>query len=487
MKYVRGKRIAAFLLAGTMSLGLLGGCAKKTEVLSPSDPVNLTVWHYYNGPQMAAFDTLVEKFNSTLGREKGIYVSSYSKGSVSELETAIMDSLNEKVGAEPMPDLFSSYADTAYTAARSGALANLSDYFTEEELGAYIPSYVDEGRIGLDDTLVIFPVAKSTEIMMLNKTDWDVFADATGADLSQLATIEGVVQAAKTYYDWTDSLTPDVPDDGKALYGRDAVANYFFTGSCQLGQELLAVQDDRASINADKDVFRKLWENYYVPMVSGWFGAYGKFRSDDVKTGDLLAYTGSTASVGYFPTQVLDDTDTHPIEYLVLSAPVFAGGQKVVAQQGAGMAVTKSDSRRELACVEFLRWFTKPENNIVFGASSGYLPVTAQAQQMDTFQKVVSDENVTMNPVTDDCIRFCIEDMSDYSYYSPQTFSSGSALRKVLEYGLSDKAAADIEAIAQAVAAGLPKQEVLKTYVSEEAFETWYKEFTQRLTEAAAQ
>ena len=487
MKYVRGKRIAAFLLAGTMALGLLGGCAKKTEVLSPSDPVNLTVWHYYNGPQMAAFDTLVEKFNSTLGREKGIYVSGYSKGSVSELETAIMDSLNEQVGAEPMPDLFSSYADTAYTAARSGALANLSDYFTEEELGAYIPSYVDEGRIGPDGTLVIFPVAKSTEIMMLNKTDWDVFADATGTDLSQLATIEGVVQAAKTYYDWTDSLTPDVPDDGKALYGRDAVANYFFTGSCQLGQELLAVQDDRASINADKDVFRKLWENYYVPMVSGWFGAYGKFRSDDVKTGDLLAYTGSTASVGYFPTQVLDDTDTHPIEYLVLSAPVFAGGQKVVVQQGAGMAVTKSDSRRELACVEFLRWFTKPENNIVFGASSGYLPVTVQAQQMDTFQKVVSDENVTMNPVTDDCIRFCIEDMSDYSYYSPQTFSSGSALRKVLEYDLSDKAAADIEAIAQAVAAGLPKQEVLKTYVSEEAFETWYKEFTQRLTEAAAQ
>lgn len=487
MKYVRGKRIAAVLLAGTMALGLLGGCAKKTEVLSPSDPVNLTVWHYYNGPQMAAFDTLVEKFNSTLGREKGIYVSGYSKGSVSELETAIMDSLNEQVGAEPMPDLFSSYADTAYTAARSGALANLSDYFTEEELGAYIPSYVDEGRIGPDGTLVIFPVAKSTEIMMLNKTDWDVFADATGTDLSQLATIEGVVQAAKTYYDWTDSLTPDVPDDGKALYGRDAVANYFFTGSCQLGQELLAVQDDRASINADKDVFRKLWENYYVPMVSGWFGAYGKFRSDDVKTGDLLAYTGSTASVGYFPTQVLDDTDTHPIEYLVLSAPVFAGGQKVVVQQGAGMAVTKSDSRRELACVEFLRWFTKPENNIVFGASSGYLPVTVQAQQMDTFQKVVSDENVTMNPVTDDCIRFCIEDMSDYSYYSPQTFSSGSALRKVLEYDLSDKAAADIEAIAQAVAAGLPKQEVLKTYVSEEAFETWYKEFTQRLTEAAAQ
>ena len=488
MNGTQGRRMGALLLVAVMTVGLrLGGCGKKEPQLSPSDPVELTVWHYYNGTQMAAFDTLVETFNSTVGREKGVYVTSYSKGSVTDLETAVCDAIAEKVGAEPMPDMFSSYADTAFEVSRSGKLANLSDYFTEEELEAYVPDYVNEGRIGENGALMIFPVAKSTEIMMLNKTDWDVFAAATGAELSQLETIEGVVQVAKAYWDWTDSLTPDIPDDGKAFYGRDALANYFFTGACQLGQELLSVQDDQASLNADKQVLRKLWENYYVPMVSGWFGSYGKFRSDDVKTGDLLAYTGSTASVGYFPSQVENETDTHPIEYLVLNAPIFEGGQKVVVQQGAGMVVTKSDPRRELACVEFLRWFTQPENNITFGASSGYLPVMKQAHQLEAFQQVVTEKELSMNPVTGECIRHVIEDMSGYTYYSPQSFTNGSAVRKVLEYDLSDRAAADLQAIQAAVNAGTPRAEVLESYVSDEAFETWYGEFTQRLTKAAAQ
>lgn len=37
------------------------------------------------------------------------------------------------------------------------------------------------------------------------------------------------------------------------------------------------------------------------------------------------------------------------------------------------------------------------------------------------------------------------------------------------------------------MASGASKAEALEKYISDEAFETWYKEFTQRLSEAAAQ
>lgn len=490
MDGIKIKRILSRLLTLSLAAGMLvgiGGCGKKTaSPLDPKNPVVLTVWHYYNGSQMSAFDALVEEFNNSVGQEKGIHVVGYSKSSVSDLESAILDSLNEKVGAEPLPDIFSSYADTAYTIEKTGKLANLSDYFTPEELEAYIPAYVDEGRIAADGSLRIFPVAKSTEVMILNKTDWDAFASATGVTLEQLETIEGVVEVARTYYQWTDSLTPDIPDDGKAFYGRDAVANYFFTGARQMGQELLEIRDDRASVHADKQVFRRLWENYYVPMVSGWFGAYGKFRSDDVKTGNLIAYTGSTASAGYFPTQVETGADAYPIDFQVLPAPIFAGGEKIVVQQGAGMVVTKSDVRRETAAAAFLRWFTRPENNVIFGAGSGYLPVTEQSHRIETFRKIVSDRNMTMNPITDTCIHFVVEEMDDYTYYSPKTFTNGSAVRKVLEYGLSDKAAADLQAIQAAVDAGRSRTEVLEDYVNEKAFDAWYEAFLQSLNQAAA-
>lgn len=50
----------------------------------------------------------------------GIYVEGQSKGSVSDLEQAITDSLNGVVGAGSLPDIFSTYADTAYSVQQQG-------------------------------------------------------------------------------------------------------------------------------------------------------------------------------------------------------------------------------------------------------------------------------------------------------------------------------------------------------------------------------
>ena len=198
--------------------------------LDPSKPVSLTVWHYYNGAQQAAFDQLVSEFNATEGKDKGIYVEGYTQGSVSDLEKAVSDAVSGAVGAQSLPDIFSTYADTAYAVQKEDKLADLSSYFTEEELSEYVDSYIKEGYFHDDTSLYLFPVAKSTEIMMINKTDWKPFADATGSSLEELSTLEGVADVAKRYYEWTDSLTPDIPDDGKAFYGRDSMSNYFIIG-----------------------------------------------------------------------------------------------------------------------------------------------------------------------------------------------------------------------------------------------------------------
>ena len=123
----RAGRLTGPLCLAAVMAWTLWGCKEKGP-LDPDDPVTLTIWHYYNGSQQAAFDALAEKFNETVGREKGIVVENYSQGSVADLETAVRDSAEGKVGASPMPDIFSSYADTAYEMELAGALANLSDY-----------------------------------------------------------------------------------------------------------------------------------------------------------------------------------------------------------------------------------------------------------------------------------------------------------------------------------------------------------------------
>lgn len=474
-------------IAAALVLSCLTGCADKQAgasnavKLDPNNPVTLTVWHYYNGAQQAAFDMLVQEFNATAGKEKGIHVEGYSQGSVSDLEKAITDSVAGKVGAQSMPDVFSTYADTAYAVQQQGKLADLSPYFTQEELNSYVDGYIQEGYFQDDQALYLFPVAKSTEVMMLNATDWAPFAEATGTKLEELNTVEGVTQVAQRYYEWTDSLTPDISGDGKAFYGRDSMSNYFIIGMKQMGVDIFDVKDGNVTLRPEKEQIHRLWENYYVPYVKGYFTSLGKFRSDDVKTGDILAYTGSTSSAMYFPNEVVLDTESKPIDYLVLPVPIMEGGQRYYVQQGAGMAVTKSDAMHEYAACEFMKWFTAKENNLRFVCESSYFPVRKDANTLKALDDVIQAQGLKVNPKTYACLNSILSKFDSISFYTPKCFSNGYATRKVLDFNLSDKAAADKAAIEEAVAAGTAREEAVAPYVTEEAFEAWYQDFCQAL------
>ena len=207
------KHIRAFvslLCAAALALGCAscGGAAQSTGKSGGTAGVtHITVWTYYNGDQLESFNKLVDQFNETTGREKGIRVESASQGSVSDLETNVMDAAQGKVGAAAMPNIFSAYADTAYALDQMGMLVDLSQYLTEDERAQYVQGYLDEGDFDGDGSMKIFPVAKSTELMFLNETDWEKFARATGAAYDDLSTVEGLVATAGAYYDWTDAQT----------------------------------------------------------------------------------------------------------------------------------------------------------------------------------------------------------------------------------------------------------------------------------------
>ena len=323
----------------------------------------------------------------------------------------------------------------------------------------------------------IFPVAKSTELMFLNETDWEKFAQATGAAYDDLSTVEGLVATAGAYYDWTDAQTPE-PDDGKALFGRDAMANYMLVGARQLGDTLFEVQDGKKTLNFDKDVARKLWDNYYVPFVKGWFAAIGRFRSDDIKVGNVLAYVGSSSSATFFPAQVMvNDTESYDIDMTVLPSPKFAGGEDVAVQQGAGMVVTAGTEEEINASVEFLKWFVQPENNIAFAVGSGYLPVTKEANSMDA----ITSSGLTLSDSMEQILTAAVDTVNGNRLYTPHAFAGGSSARKVLEYGLSGLAAADRETVEQRIAEGQSAADAEAEFLTNDHFEAWYQDICGQL------
>ena len=453
---------------------MLAGCAKEEK---KPETVNITVWHYYNGQQQEAFNQLVEEFNETTGKENHIVVEAASEGNVDDLEKNVLEALEGKAGAKEAPNIFAAYTDTAYAANEKGMLVDVSKYLSKEEQEEYVEAYIQEGDLDQDGGIKLFPTAKATEVLMLNKTDWDKFAEATGADIGTLSTIEGVTRTAQAYYEWTDSLT-ETQGDGKAFFGRDAVANYILSGAAQLGQEVISVEDGNAVLNFDQNTVRKLWDNYYIPFVKGYFAADGKFRSDDIKTGNLVAMVGSTAGATFFPQEViLDDDTTYPIETEILVCPQFEGAQPYIVQQGAGMAVIKKSEEEIKASVEFLKWFTEADRNLEFAALSGYLPVKKSVEKL-------ADKNLSdSTDMTKQIIQTGLDEVQSNTLYTMPPFENATDLRSVLEYSMSDQAVADRAAVKASMEAGTGFEEAAAPYLTDEYFQVWYNQTKAKLEE----
>lgn len=466
------RKVVLCLLGATLAASLFSGCSGKK-----SDPVTVTVWTYYNGDQLDAFNDLTEKFNDTVGKKDGITVETKSLGTAEDLEQNVLAAADGEVGASEVPNIFSAYSDTAYTMDQKDMLVDLSGYLTDKEKSEYVEEYLKEGDFSDDGSIKIFPVAKSTELLFLNDTDWQKFAEETGAQYEDLQTIEGLVETAGKYYNWTDSQTPET-DDGKALFGRDAMANYLLVGAKELGCDIFEVKDGKMTLNFDEDVIRKLWDNYYVPYVKGYFSASGRFRSDDVKTGNVLGYVGSTSSATFFPTEVSDDSgDAYEIKLKVLPCPKFKDGDDYAVQQGAGMVVTKSSEDEVKASIKFLKWFTQSENSIEFSVGSGYLPVTNDANSIDKIKSVDSDISSSMEEI----LTKSVAEINDNNLYYMHAFENGNDARTALQEAFGDTAQQDRNTVDERIAQGESAEEAEAEFLSDEYFEQWYQNVLSKL------
>lgn len=457
-----------------------GSGSKNKYGLDKENPAAVEIWHYYNGVQKIEFDKMVDEFNKTKGKDEGIIVEAFNQGSIGEITDKILDTANKKVGTGKMPDAFLAYADTAYEANKLNLLSDYNKYMTKDELSKYIGNYIDEGKLKDDDELSIFPIAKSTEVLMVNKTDWEKFAKETNANIKEFETWEGIEDLAEQYYNWTDRKT-EAPNDGKAFFGRDAMANYMITGSMELGEEIFKESDGKSEVNLNKEAFKKLWDNFYIPYIKGYYAAYGKFRSDDAKTGDIIALVGSTSGAEYFPDSVTTDNEqSYEIEPMILPLPKFKDTKGYMPQQGAGMVLVKSDSKHEYAVTEFLKWFTEADRNTEFSIKSGYLPVEKEANNIEFIKKKVNENvDLSVSKKSQEAIFTAVNQENTYEVYSSKAYSGTNKARDILEKSMIDKAKLDREEIKKQIVSGIPRDEVLKKYETDENFDTWFKQLSE--------
>ena len=386
--------LSALALAAVLTLCLAACGEKKTE------PTTVTLWHVYGGEVTSPLNALVDEFNRTVGQEQGIRVRVDSVSNTNVIHESVLAAAYDDPGASELPDLFISYPKTVLALPDENILVDYHDYFSDEELDAFLPEFLKEGTV--NGRLAVLPIAKSTEILYVNKTAFDRFAAATGASIDDLSTWEGLYALAERYKDWSN---------GKCFFVHDYHFNYFQVGVESLGEDFFS-----KSGLAFGPKFAYAWEPYAKAALTGglWLGS--GYATEPLRTGDAIASVASSASVLYYSDVVTyPDNSTEQVEIISLPCPTFEGGEKLVMQRGAGVCTVKSTPECEKACMTFLKWLTEPKRNVDFVTELGYMPVTKAG-----FDEYLPDAIKTLSdPMYASLYEAFLRTRQDYTFYTP--------------------------------------------------------------------
>lgn len=358
------KRITALLLAALL-LATLSACAD-TTTLDPEEPVTLTMWHVYGEQADSPMNRLIEEFNRTEGKEKGIIINVTLMSSTTQIGPKLLDAQAQTPGVPAMPDLFFCHSNNAEELGAENLL-DWNTLLTEEERVAYVPEFLEDGMV--DDRLCVFPVSKSTHLLFVAGTQFDRFAGDTGVSYDDLATWKGFFDVAEKYYAWSG---------GKPFCAMDYLIRAVELNAMEHGGEDFYTADGWYDL--DNATLRASWMELAESYAQGHIIVSDLYSNTQVMTGEVVAGLGSSASILYYnDTVTYPDNTSEPMDLRVLPMPGAVGSELLVTQAGPGLCATKTTEQKAEAAGVFLRWLTEPGRNLEFCVGAGYMPVTQEA------------------------------------------------------------------------------------------------------------
>ena len=333
-------------LAAVLPGLVLAGCGGSKTLLSAKDPTMLSIWHVYGEQADSPMNRLLTEFNDTVGKEKGILLNVTNMTNSAAIGSQLQDAKADKPGALDLPDLFSAHASDA-SALGIETLVDWNDWFTAEDMAAYVPGFVQDGII--DGRQVVFPVSKSTQLIFLNGSQYARFAADTGTQLSTLATWDGFFEMAGAYRQWSQ---------GKPFCALDYPLRLVELNALEQGSGELY---KGSWYDLTNETFRASWMEFARALVQGDILISDLYSNTQVMTGETLAGLGSSAAILYYNDFVTyPDNTTEPTDLLLAPLPHAAGtATPLMPQAGVGLCAFKTTGQKAEAAAVFLRWLTE--------------------------------------------------------------------------------------------------------------------------------
>lgn len=401
------KRLLAALLSSALVMTTLAGCSSKSGssdmVTELTEPITIEMWHYMNGGQADALNSIIEDFNAT--NDKGITVNAISQGSIVDLNKKVISAAQ----SNSLPAIINVYPDIATGLIEDKKLVNLSSFINDKNVGMademddFVDSFIQETSQWNNGEVYGLPMTKSTEVLYVNKN----MLESLGYTLEDL---EGL-----TFEKLAEISNKAVTELGVAGFGFDSSSNAFISS---LKMDGLDFVDSKGTINVDNEWVREYMTFFQKQAESGAFRIAGedKFLSNPFVNQKMLCYQGSSAGYAYL-------NNGGAFEIAVVEVPVFEGKDKAVMQQGASLFVTNNVSAEaQYAAYEFVKFATNAENTAKFATATGYLPVRKSAVETEIVKNILNDETSLYSQVYN-----VAQKSLPYSYYTPAINNAQSA------------------------------------------------------------
>ena len=401
------KKFLSLALAAIMLLALLAGCGGNNSTSNPdsgtpgssdtpgtsdasgqTETITIEYWNSAEGAMATSTEYLVNQFNETVGKEKGIFVNSIFQGGdvVEKLKTLVQAN-----DYKNFPDVGQIYAAGLSTVLQMENLVTLDSIYSsgeyeislkkEDIYDNFLRSYTYEGQ------LISLPLNASTMLMYYNKDaarEAGLNPDAPPATIAELA-------------EWTDKLTVR-EGDTVTRYGLNLQMDRY-----ELVNFLSAVSDTGCNYIGDNGGGR---DAMITKLTIGEDGSLMTFLNEwekIVATGGYKAvnddergeFANGLSAINFQSSAQLAAMTSNAegkFELGVAALPACSTSYNAGAAVGGGSVAMfdKGDAARRQAAWEFMQFMASPESQMYLFENNGYLPVCKSAYETDAYKEFIA-------------------------------------------------------------------------------------------------
>jgi ABC-type glycerol-3-phosphate transport system substrate-binding protein len=450
----------------TLSVKDISGFSIPDELTTEN--ISITMWHANGNTIQGYYDSYVEEFNEIY---PNITVEvTNNGGGYDDLRKAVVNAIT---GGQ-LPNIVQGYPDHVIEYIGNNAVVPLTPYI-QHPVHGYDSSVADESFYDIvlnyrqensqytnDGEFYSVPFNKSTELMIYNKTFFDVLiangtiteVPNTWQDLFAIApelinikdsVIDQIAAKINLSPDNEDHLTAEeiqqIKDDFVPIT-YDSPDNAFITLTKQWGGAYTGINSARNGVILFDNNQTKSMLSYFFDMRDTYFTIPEKwglsYASDAFKKGQTAVTFGSSAGARYNTPLMVNGESIFEFGVMPMPYNKDMPEHRQAIQQGTNMSITVGGTdQQKLASWLFLKFLTSKEVQLDFSTKTGYSPVRESVYLTPEFQAFISGEDSSGNPLKGSALIMSLaaiaaEQQNDFLFYD-QAFVGSSTAREQVE------------------------------------------------------